>query len=195
MGLNMYPTGNAASMARYGGMEWAGPPGSGYGSGMEWGGPPTSYGMQWAGPPVSVSPEWSGIPASALAGLGGGMGAGGRGLGLGTRPLQRPTGLGNTEPEKTNKPGIWGPDGFNLNSIKSIADIIGGFMGLSQVKKANQLARESFNFQKDAYNTNLANSIKSYNMALEGRTNARYRMEGRPQDEAEAYITKNRLGV
>ncbi len=56
------------------------------------------------------------------------------------------------------------------------------------------LARDQLQFQKDAFNTNLANSTQSYNTALEDRIRGRTsNYEGKEQD-VQTYLNNNRLG-
>lgn len=75
---------------------------------------------------------------------------------------------------------------FGLGALGSLNSIMNGF-------KANRLARDQFNFTRDTANTNLNNSIQSYNTALEGRTRARTAQEGGSAAEAAAYVDRNRL--
>jgi len=81
--------------------------------------------------------------------------------------------------------------GFNMDSIGSIASTIGDFGKLYMGYQANKLAKETLNFQKNSYNTNLTNQISSYNTALEDR--ARGRTSTPNSAETEAYIKKHSL--
>lgn len=81
---------------------------------------------------------------------------------------------------------------FGANNLKigvGAAKVLGNLWNSYQSQK---LAKESLNFQKDAYNKNLSNQTQSYNTALEDRVRARYATEGR-SGEAQGYIDKNRL--
>ena len=83
--------------------------------------------------------------------------------------------------------------GWNVPTIKmglSGLSTLGNLWGAWQ---SNQLARDQLNFTKDVTNTNLNNSIKSYNTSLEDRARARGAMEGQTTTETQAYIDKNRL--
>ena len=80
----------------------------------------------------------------------------------------------------------YGPAQFALGSIQTLGSLWNSF-------QQNKLAKQSFNFQKEAYATNLANQEQTYNTALEGRINAQYATEGKSQDEAASYIDKHSL--
>jgi len=69
------------------------------------------------------------------------------------------------------------------------SDILGGLLGFGQ----NKLAKKTFNFQKDAFNANLANQVQSYNTSLEDRVRARHNTEGRTGAFTESYLGRNRL--
>ena len=87
----------------------------------------------------------------------------------------------------------FGGIGFNmptaqlgLSALGSLANLWGGF-------QANKLARDNFNFTKDITNTNLNNSIKSYNTNLEDRARARGAAEGQTADQIASYVDRNRM--
>lgn len=75
---------------------------------------------------------------------------------------------------------------LGLGALGSLANIYGGF-------QANKLAKDQLSFTKDITNTNLNNSIKTYNTALEDRARSRATAENRDQASADAYIEANRL--
>ena len=75
---------------------------------------------------------------------------------------------------------------LGLGALGSLANIYGGF-------QANRLAKDQLSFTKDITNTNLNNSIKSYNTALEDRARSRAVAENRDQSSADAYIENNKL--
>ena len=56
------------------------------------------------------------------------------------------------------------------------------------------LARDQLQFQKDAYNTNLANSIQSYNTQLEDRIRGRTSNYAGKEEDVQTYLANNRLG-
>lgn len=82
---------------------------------------------------------------------------------------------------------------MSLDGLKLIGGGISTIGNLWNAFQAQKLARETFNFQKQFANKNLANQIKSYNTALEDRINARSFTEGRDQEYTDEYIAKNRL--
>jgi hypothetical protein len=82
----------------------------------------------------------------------------------------------------------YGPAQFGLSAIQTLGSLWNSF-------QQNKMAKQSFNFQKEAYQTNLENQTQSYNTELEDRINARYATEGRANAAADAasYVEKNRL--
>lgn len=73
-----------------------------------------------------------------------------------------------------------------------VMDGIGAIGGLWGAIQQNKIAKQQLALSKEAYNTNMNNTIKTYNTALEDRIRARYTMEGRA-DQADAYIDENKL--
>ena len=73
-----------------------------------------------------------------------------------------------------------------LGGLETIGNLFMAF-------QANKLAKKQFRFQRDFANANLANSIKSYNTALEDRIRSRSFTEGRPSGYADEYIARNRM--
>lgn len=87
----------------------------------------------------------------------------------------------------------WGGLGLNMDTMKlglSGLQTLGGIWNAFQTQK---LARDQFKHTRDVTNTNLNNSIKSYNTALEGRARARGAMEGRSEEYTQEYIDRNKL--
>jgi hypothetical protein len=80
----------------------------------------------------------------------------------------------------------YGPAQFALGAIQTLGSLWNSF-------QQNKMAKESFKFQKEAYQTNLGNQEQSYNTALEGRITAQYATEGKSQKEADAYIDRHSL--
>lgn len=92
---------------------------------------------------------------------------------------------------------------LNINKLGNNNSLLNGLqLGLGGVNtlgnlflayKQNQLADKAFNFQTNAFNTNLNNQKKSYNTKLEDIIRARYNTEGKTQQEADAYINNHKL--
>lgn len=80
---------------------------------------------------------------------------------------------------------------LNLNNLQTLTGVIGTLGTLYGAFQQHKLAKDSFNFQKEAYEKNMANQTKSYNTALEDRINARYAQERR--SGADDYIKKHSL--
>ena len=76
--------------------------------------------------------------------------------------------------------------GLALQGLGTIGSLWAGFKQLG-------LANKQFEYTKKITDTNLDNSIKSYNTTLADRARARAATEGRPQTEAEAYVDKNKM--
>lgn len=105
------------------------------------------------------------------------------------RPPQKPD---IADPTKAGN-GFFGADGFNIGDVGTIADVIGTFGSIWGGIQANKIAKEEMALQKQAYQTNLASSISSYNLAIEDRMRARYAQNERSDAEASAYIAANQL--
>ncbi len=81
--------------------------------------------------------------------------------------------------------GKGGGAGLALGGIQTLGSLWSSF-------QQTKLAKKTLNFQRDAFNTNLANATKVYNNSLEDRIRARFATEGRPE-EADAKIAESRL--
>jgi hypothetical protein len=82
--------------------------------------------------------------------------------------------------------------GMNIgtaNLALSGLNTIGGLWAAFEARKA---AQQQFNYTRSVTNTNLANSIKSYNTALEDRARSRGFTEGQSQQQIDAYVAANR---
>lgn len=79
-----------------------------------------------------------------------------------------------------------GTAGLGLQGLSSLSNLIQG-------NRALDLSKDQFKFQKAFANTNLNNSIKSYNTALEDRLNSRAVTEGRSSESAAEQIERNKL--
>lgn len=82
---------------------------------------------------------------------------------------------------------------WNLGTGRLALGALGTVGNLWQAWNANQMAQKTFNFQRDIMNTNLTNSIKSYNTQLEDRARSRAVTEGQTDEERQAYVDRNRL--
>lgn len=82
----------------------------------------------------------------------------------------------------TNSAGL----GMAFQGIGTIANIYGGLQQLKQNK-------EAFNWQKSVGETNLANSIKSYNTQLADRAASRGKSQGWSQEQVDEYVKSNQL--
>lgn len=99
----------------------------------------------------------------------------------------------------TSMEGLFGPQspsgfGWNMPTAQLGLGAVNSLGNLWGSLKANKLANQQFNFTKQAYETNLANSIKAYNTNLENRVGARLRASGKSQEEIDSYMNKNKLG-
>lgn len=86
-------------------------------------------------------------------------------------------------------PGFFAPGGaaqFALGAIQTLGSLWSSF-------QQNKLAKESFNFQKEAYYTNLENQEKTYNTALEDRISTRYQGTGGSDADRDAEIARKSL--
>lgn len=83
--------------------------------------------------------------------------------------------------------------GMNLGTLGAGIQGLNALSGLIQGNKAYGLAKDQFKFQKNLANTNLNNSIKSYNTALEDRLTARGKMQGDDPILTQEQIDRNKL--
>lgn len=92
--------------------------------------------------------------------------------------------------DQEQKPGWLGT---NIGTIRNVAEILAGFGQVIGGFQANRIAKDTLNFQKKTFDTNLANTIKSYNLALEDRIRSRYAQNERSTAEADSTIAANRM--
>lgn len=118
-------------------------------------------------------------------------------------PVSAPSPVSTVSPGGVDTSGVGGADaaakgGFlsnlNFDKVGTILDGIGSIGKIYAAIQSNKIARDSLNFQKQSYATNLTNQIKSYNLGLEDRIRARAAQHGTGASEADAYIAKHRLG-
>lgn len=81
----------------------------------------------------------------------------------------------------------------NLPAISSGIQGLGSLYGIYNGMKSMSLAKDNFNFQKTAYQTNLRNSTQSYNTALEDRIRGRTSDYAGKEADVAAYLSKNSL--
>lgn len=91
------------------------------------------------------------------------------------------------------KPGFWGWLDQHSGGLESLAKGISGIASIWNAAQQNKIARQSLALSKQQYQTNLANSIKSYNTALEDRLRSRYAQTGQGSAAADAAIAANKL--
>ena len=131
------------------------------------------------------------------------VGSAGSSLSSGLGALTNGQAVGNVLPvvrTGTNDPTLWqsvtGYKDLKGNDIAGYGTtglgLLSGAMNMWNSYQANQLAKEQFAFQKDAFNKNLAASIKSYNNSL---TNQANRMAARGDSAmhgmtADEYVSK-----
>lgn len=96
-------------------------------------------------------------------------------------------------PPTVNGNGQMQKGGLNLDGIGAIMNGIGSAVSIYTALSNLGLAKDQFNFQKDAYNTNLANQRQSYNTALEDRTRSRYHTQGGTSADVDAYLEKHSI--
>lgn len=75
---------------------------------------------------------------------------------------------------------------LGLSGLSTLGNLYGAF-------QANNLANSQFDYTKKITDTNLANSIKSYNTTLSDRATARGSVEGWSDAQTSDYINKNKL--
>ncbi|QHJ80346.1 MAG: hypothetical protein [Caudoviricetes sp.] len=93
----------------------------------------------------------------------------------------------------TSSSGLGSGFGLNVGTGQLALGGLQSLAGIFNSLQANKLANQQFKFTKDVTNTNLNNSIKSYNTALSDRANSRYFTQNQSQADADAYINANRL--
>lgn len=76
--------------------------------------------------------------------------------------------------------------GLGIGALSALGNLWGGY-------QASRLANKQYNLAKEAYRTNLANSIQSYNTALTDRIRARAAMETGDKYAYDDYLNENKL--
>ena len=101
-------------------------------------------------------------------------------------------GAGMQQQQQMSPGGMQSPAMTGWQKFGYVMDGIGAIGGLWGAIQQNKIAKQQLALSKEAYNTNMNNTIKTYNTALEDRIRARYTMEGRA-DQADSYIDENKL--
>ncbi|MNF31601.1 hypothetical protein D3C85_662420 [compost metagenome] len=83
--------------------------------------------------------------------------------------------------------------GVNIGTGQLALGGLGSLAGIIGSNRQFGLAKDQLKFQKDFANTNLNNSIKSYNTTLEDRLNARGFAQGDSTAATQEQIARNRL--
>lgn len=145
---------------------------------------------------------WNGLntPAPFVGGLGGAAnpmqnfnpnwlgGSGGYMTPAGGSEVMNPVTPMNLQPLNVSVPQIGSPSssgwfgidglGKNLDTLKMGVGVLGGVANIWSGLQQNKLARQSFNYQKGLADTNLGNSIRSFNLQLDDKLRSRQVMEG-----------------
>lgn len=141
--------------------------------------------------PSYTAPSYSGVNSTALSGLGTST------PNMTANAITQQVANGDSATADTPTDDVTGEGWFSqLGGFKGLSNLAQGLGSLGQIYsaiKGVQLAQDQFDFNKQAYNTNLANTTKSYNTALEGKTKARYVMENKSSEAADEYIAKHSL--
>ncbi len=98
---------------------------------------------------------------------------------------------GSTQAQIAPK-GLWDKMG-GMEGLSSLLQGIGSLGSIYSSLQGIGIAKDQLAFSKEAYRTNLANTTKSYNTALEDRIRSRYVTENRGAGEADTYIDKHKL--
>lgn len=91
-----------------------------------------------------------------------------------------------------NSDGSWNLQGIGAG-IQGLGSLASAFGNLYMGNKALKFAKDQFNFQKDLANTNLNNSIKSYNTKLGDIANTRSVMETGSTGKYDNWYNDNKL--
>jgi hypothetical protein len=83
--------------------------------------------------------------------------------------------------------------GMNIPTFQLGLQGLGTLGNLWGSLQSNKLARDSFNFQKDFAQQNLANQIKNYNTTLTDRATSRGFVQGDSAEKTQQYIDNNKL--
>lgn len=134
--------------------------------------------------PVAAAPLSMSAPASDYASI----------YGLGQQPAATWTAQTGPMFPNTSSAGSgfmdWlNKDGNLATSIQGLQALTGTYLGLKNLRQA----QDALNFQKKAYGTNLANSVKTYNTSLEDRINGRTANYAGKEGDVQNYLREHQL--
>ena len=144
---------------------------------------------------------WGGLPApgtfdptNPMAGFGASPGqmaaAGAAAPGIAGSAAPAAAGIAGQAAPGVNENGV--PQISGWQKFDHVMQGIGAVASIWGAVQQNKIARRQMNLAEESYNTNMDNTIKTYNTAMEDRARARYRMEGR-DEQADDYIERSRL--
>lgn len=100
----------------------------------------------------------------------------------------------NYGPDEKDAPlGLFGWLGKNGDALKNITGLIGGIGEILGGIQTNKIAKQQLGLAREQYQTNLANQISAYNLALEDRVMGRYSDATRTKANTEDYINRHKL--
>lgn len=88
--------------------------------------------------------------------------------------------------------------GWNNNTFQSIGSVMQGVGSLGSLYTGLQqlgLARDAYKLQKDAYNTNLTNSVSEYNTNLEDKIRGRTSDYSGKEADVQNYLSNHKLST
>ena len=104
------------------------------------------------------------------------------------RGIQLPGSI--AQPSFMNSTMNWLSNGENLAAlVQGLNALSNAWLGRQNLK----IARDQLNFQKDAFNKNFANQVRSYNTSLEDRIRGRTADYAGKEADIQAYLDKHRL--
>jgi hypothetical protein len=108
------------------------------------------------------------------------------------KPNVMTTGMPDWLNQPAAKPSLlsWFGDGKNLEGA---AKGLGALTQAWGAYQGNKMAKANLAFQKDAFNTNMNNSIRSYNTGLEDRIRGRTSSYDGKENDVQAYLSKHSL--
>lgn len=80
--------------------------------------------------------------------------------------------------------------GKNVGTLKMGLDILGGAAGVWNAAQQNKLAKQNFKYQTGLMDTNLQNSMRAFNLALDDKMRSRQVVEGLSDNERQAFMDR-----